>query len=296
LEPVHSTRGGRRMIDLVDALRAEPPPTAPAPLPGMVRAETLRAPKKRFTMERLQSAALWGAAAAATLLIVVLTSQSEVAENRIALILHRPRPAPSAQFDAQAETQRLGEALRRLSVDDERIESRLAAVEDDVQDVTGSISKQIKAANESRAEDGPSVAATAALSASVPAFADGAFAAPPATIRAASETAAPSSSQPSPVQPSSSHMQFGIDIGSGLTIQALRLRWAAIRTSHPQFFVGLDPIIAVREIPHTTRIELRLIAGPIAQPGAAAELCSQLTVAGLYCQPTIFDGQHLALR
>ncbi len=117
------------------------------------------------------------------------------------------------------------------------------------------------------------------------------FAAPPATVKPASETAAPSPAPPSPT-----HMQFGIDIGSGLTIQALRLRWAAIRTSHPQFFVGMDPIIAVREIPHTNRIELRLIAGPIAQPGAAAELCSQLTVAGLYCQPTIFDGQHLALR
>lgn len=286
MEPVHSTRGGRRMTDLTDALRAERPPPPPAPLPGMVRPEMLVAPKKRFTIERLQRVALWGAAAAATLLIVVLTGQSQVAENRIALILHRPRPAAAALFDAQAETARLGAALRQLSVADDQIESRLATVEQDMQDVTGSISKQLRAVDESqRADDGPSVAATAAVSASVPALSQIAAEPPPDTIRVAAETAAPPP-----------HMQFGIDIGSGLTIQALRLRWAAIRTSHPQFFVGLEPIISVKEIPHTTRIELRLIAGPIVQPGAAAALCSQLTLAGLYCQPTIFDGQHLALR
>ena len=89
---------------------------------------------------------------------------------------------------------------------------------------------------------------------------------------------------------------FGVDIGSGLTLQALRMRWAAIRTAHPQFFESLEPIISVREVPHTNKIELRLVAGPIAQPGAAAQLCAQLAALGLYCQPTIYDGQHLALR
>jgi hypothetical protein len=285
LEPVHLTRGGHRMTDLTDALRAEPPP-AVKPLPGMVRPEKLIAKPKRFTMERLRRVAWWGAAAAATLLIVVLTGQSEVAENRIALILHRPRPVAATPFDAQAETLRLAETLRRLSNSDEQIQSRLAAVEQDMQDVTGSINKQIKAAAENRrADDGPSVVATAAVSAAVPALADIASASPPATIQTAESTA-----------PASSHMQFGIDIGSGLTIAALRMRWAAIRTAHPEFFEGMEPILSVKEIPHSNRIELRLIAGPIEQPGAAARLCGRLSLAGLYCQPTIFDGQHLALR
>jgi hypothetical protein len=286
LEPVHLTRGGHRMTDLADALRAEPPP-AVKPLPGMMRPDKLIAKPKRFTMERLQRVALWGAAAAATLLVVVLTSQSQVAENRIALILHRPQPAAAAPFDAQAETLRLAEALRRLSNSDEQIQSRLAAVEQDMQDVTGSINKQIKAAAENRrADDGPSVVATAAVSAAVPALADIASASPPATVQTAAESPAPA---PSP-------MQFGVDIGSGLTIAALRMRWAAIRTAHPQFFEGMEPILSVKEIPHSNRIELRLIAGPIEQPGTAARLCGQLSLAGLYCQPTIFDGQHLALH
>lgn len=288
MEPVQLTRGGRRMTDLADALRAEPPSRA-TPLPGMVRPDKLVMPKKRFPMERLQRLALWGAAAAAAVLILVLTSQSQVAEDRLAVVLHRPRPAAARPFDAQAETVRLADALRRLSDSDEQIRSRLAAVEQDMHDVTGSISKQIEVAADSRrADEGPSVVATATLSASAPALADIATASPPATIKAAADSTAPA--------PSPSHMQFGIDIGSGLTIAALRMRWAAIRTAHPQFFEGMEPIVGVKEIPRSNRIELRLIAGPIDQPGAAARLCGQLSLLGLYCQPTIFDGQHLALR
>jgi len=275
------------MTDLADALKAEPPLPA-TPLAGIVRPNKTAAPKKRFTMARLQRAALWGAAAAAAVLLLVLSSQSQVAKDRIAVILHRPPPAAAKPFDAQAETERLADALRRLSDSDEQIQSRLAAVEQDVHDVTGSITKQINAADQGRrADDGPSVAATAAVSASVPALADITSAAsPPATVTAAAET----------VLPASPNTQFGIDIGSGLTIQALRMRWAAIRTAHPQLFDGLEPILSVKEVPHANRIELRLIAGPIAQAGAAAQLCAQLALLRLFCQPTIFDGQHLALR
>jgi len=277
------------MTDLADALRAEQPLPA-TPLPGLVRPDKLVAPKKRFTMERLQRLALWAAAAAVAVLILALTSQSRVAEDRIAVLLHRHSSAQAAvkPFDAQAETARLADTLRHLSQSDEQIQSRLAAVEQDMLDITGSITKQLKAADDSRrAEDGPSVVATAAVSASVPSLADIASSAlPPATVNTAAES----------VPPASSHAQFGVDIGSGLTIAALRMRWAAIRTAHPQFFEGLEPIVGVKEIPHSNRIELRLIAGPIEQPGAAARLCGQLSLLGLYCQPTIFDGQHLALR
>jgi hypothetical protein len=108
---------------------------------------------------------------------------------------------------------------------------------------------------------------------------------PPATISTA-EAASPAPPQG----------EFGVDIGSGLTIQALRMRWMAIRTAHPELFGGLQPIMTVREIPHSNRIELRLVAGPIAQPGETARLCAEMTRLAMFCQPTIFDGQHLALR
>lgn len=276
------------MNDLAEALKAE--------RPGFIGRQRIEAPlgdkrgapKRVFTMQGLRRLAVWGAAAASAVLVVVLASRSEVAAERFALILHHPKPAAAPVFDAQAATVQLAEAVQGLKANDEQLQSRLAAVEHDVDDVTGTITKQIQAAAASRHEDGPSLAATALASASIapvdilPAPASAVL---PATIKTEPEIAA--------LPPKTA---FGVDIGSGLTLQALRMRWAAIRTGHPQFFESLEPIISVREVPHTNKIELRLVAGPIAQPGAAAQLCAQLAALGLYCQPTIYDGQHLALR
>ncbi len=91
-------------------------------------------------------------------------------------------------------------------------------------------------------------------------------------------------------------IEYGVDIGSGLTLEALRLRWNTIRAAHPQLFENLAPIVSVKELPRANRIELRLVAGPLADAGAAAQLCAALAPFRLYCQPTMFDGQHLALR
>jgi hypothetical protein len=278
------------MNDLAEALKAE--------RPGFIGRQRIEAPlgnkravaKQTFTMERLRRLAVWGAAAASAVLVVTLMSRSEVAVDRIALILHHPKRATAPVFDAQAATEQLAEAVQGLKANDEQLQSRLAAVEHSVDDVTGSITKQIRAANASRhADDGPSVAATALASASTIAPVD----MPPAPASAPVFTATRTEPENGPPPPK---VAFGVDIGSGLNLQALRMRWAAIRTAHPQYFESLEPIISVREVPHSNRIELRLVAGPIAQPGTAAQLCAQLVTLGLYCQPTIYDGQHLALR
>ena len=200
------------MVDLADALKAEPPRAVEKKLPA----------RKTFTMQGLRRVTLWGATAAGALLVAALTSRSEVGVQRIAGIVHGGHTQVATRtFDAQAETQRLAEAVRGLSANDEQIKSRLAAVERDMNDVTGAITKQIKASDATRpSDDGPSVTATAALTASLgaPAVAPPAgFASAPATIPPAAEVAAPA------VAP---RIAYGVDIGSGLTIQALRARWA----------------------------------------------------------------------
>lgn len=273
------------MIDLVDALKAERPGFTGKQRLDAPLGDRRSPPKPAFTMARLRRLAVWGAAAAAAVLAVAMTSRSDVAVGRFAVLLHRPKPA----FDAQSATAQLADAVRGLKVSDEQLQTRLAAVEHDM-DVTGSITKQIQASDANRrAEQGPSLAATALASASI---APVDMAPPPA--------AAPASvlprTDPNIALPPLPKTAFGVDIGSGLNLQALRMRWAAIRTAHPKFFEGLEPIISVREVPHSNRIELRLVAGPIPQPGVAAELCAHLSALGLFCQPTIYDGQHLALR
>ena len=277
------------MVDLADALKADLPRRLGAPPAAMRMSAKATSARKTFTMQRLRRVAVWGATAAGALLVAVLSSRSDLAVERIASALHRPKTDAAKPFDAQTETQRLAEAIHGLTVHDAQITSRLTTVEHDIDDVTGSINRQIAAANDShRSDDGPSLAATAAITASMasPAeFQPLASAAPPAAVPAppAALSALP-------------RAEFGVDVGSGLTIQALRSRWMVLRTSHPQLFGDLQPIVNVKEMPHSNRIELRLVAGPIAQPGAAAQLCAAMTRLNLFCQPTIYDGQHLALK
>ena len=241
-------------------------------------------------MHRLRYAALWGASAAGALLIAVLSSRGDVATQRLAGLPYgghaqfaTPRPATTAA------TERLVEAVRGLAADNERMKNRLAAVEHNLDDVTGSVSKQIEAVDAARrAEDGPTITGTATASVallSVPTPPLPPIAAP-ATIQAPADAAAPVSPE----------MAYGVDIGSGLTIQALRLRWLAISSAHPQLFDGLHPIVSVREVARANRVELRLVAGPFAEANTAEQLCAALASFGQFCQPTMFDGQRLALR
>jgi len=272
------------MLDLADALKPEPPRRIDATAGGS------KAAKKPLTLRALRRLMLWGTTAAGALLLAALSSRSEVGVRRVTSILHGATATQVAtrSFDAEAETRRLAEQLRGLAAGDEQIKSRLAAVERDMDDMTGSIGKQLEAADAARrSEDGPSLAATAAVTVSIgPPTA----AAAPAAARSAAAISAGETATAAP------RTEYGIDIGSGLTIDALRTRWLAIRGAHGELLEGLQPIVNIRDVPRTSRIELRLIAGPLPQLAAAAQLCASLTALGLFCQPTVFDGQHLALR
>jgi hypothetical protein len=253
---------------------------------------------RRFTMRALRRALAWGGTAAAALLVAVLSSRSETGAERLASVLqigHLPFSLPQTaaaapKFDTQAETRRLADAVRGLAADGEQMKSRLAAVEHDMGDVTGSLTKQIEAAAAARRiEDGPTVAATASVSATTtpfPATPPPILYSPPATIQANTFGGVPLPPE----------IAYGVDIASGLTFEELRTRWATIRNAHPQLFTGLEPIASVKQAPRGGRLELRLVVGPLAEAHDAVQLCASLTALGLFCQPTMFDGQRLAQR
>jgi hypothetical protein len=244
---------------------------------------------KIFTLAALRRMGVWAATAAGALFVAVLSSQGDVGAERLSVALHGGQPQ-KPRFDAQAETQRLTVTVHALAMDGEQIKTRLASVEHEMDDVTGSISKEIADANaERRFDQGPSVAATAAVTTSIATIAPSPPKAP---------VPAPVAVQPPPedLSPPPAHGAYGVDIGSGLTIQALRTRWFTLRAAHPDLFAGFDPIVTVKEVPHGNRVELRLVAGPIVQAGTAAQLCASLAAFGLFCQPTMYDGQRLALR
>jgi hypothetical protein len=54
--------------------------------------------------------------------------------------------------------------------------------------------------------------------------------------------------------------------------------------------------VSLRENQRSNRIELRLMVGPFSNAEAAAQLCALLGTFHLFCQPTMFDGRHLALQ
>jgi hypothetical protein len=245
----------------------------------LARADLKRpAPKVSVTMHGLWRLVVWGSTAATALLIAVLSSRGVVGSQRAAVAAttlrgsavavvqpaQSPPPAVARAFDAQAETKKLAEAVRDLTADNDELKSRLAVVEHSVDDITGSIARQAKA-TPPWPENGPPVPAT------------------PAAIAAVIAPALPLP------------MEYGVDIGSAVTIQALRARWAGIRSAHPQLFDGLAPTIALSELPPSNRPELRLVVGPLVSADAAARLCTTLARFRLTCQPTIFAGRHLTL-
>jgi hypothetical protein len=238
------------------------------------------APRVPVTMRGLWRLVVWGSTAATALLIAVMSSRGVVGSQRAAVAASTfggatvavVQPAPTPQqpaarpFDAQAETKKLADLVRDLTADNDELKSRLAVVEHSVDDVTGSIAQQAKAtAAPPWPDSGPPVPAT------------------PAAIAAVIAPALPLP------------MEYGVDIGSAVSIQALRARWAGIRSAHPQLFDGLAPTVSLSETPQSNRPELRLVLGPIASAGAAAKLCTTLERFRLTCQPTIFAGRRLAL-
>ena len=250
-----------------------------------------------FTMRHLWRMALWGGTAAGALFVAVLSTRSEVGAERIATVFPALRGHDRVQvtarpFDAQAETRRLAAAVHDLTGENDQLQSRMTAVEQNMDDITGSVSRQIaavkaeKTANPWPADATPEPLSVADIASTVaPTAGFGApLPSPPQTMPAAA---------PLKMAPAA---EFGVDVGSALSIQALRARWLGIRSAHPQLFEGLIPTVVLRETARSKRVELRLVVGPLTNPEAAARLCAALAPFRLYCQPASFGSEHVALE
>ena len=233
------------------------------------------------TMRGLSRLVIWGIFAVTAMLIALLASRGVVGSQRASVAVStinqgvNSAPAPEAvrpanDSHAAADIRRLGDVVADLAASDKQIKQRLDAVEQNMTDVTGSIAKQNAEARNAAAPapwpDGPSI---------------------PSTPAAIAEVVAPALPQP---------MEYGVDIGSAVSIQALRARWAGIHSAHHDLLRGLVPTVTLRETQRTNNPELRLVIGPLQSADAATHLCAALSAYRLSCEPTIFGGQHLALE
>ena len=264
-------------------------------------------------VRRMQLARLgvWVGLATVAVLTAVLTARTETGVRRITTLLS---PAPvepvrsakgaapqlaNRQFDQEAEQRRLSEAVRTLASDRDRLAARLNTLERNVEDVTGSVGPVAKAP---QLPGIPTIPAPGA-SATAPA--------PPAATPGAAASQNPAAAAPGQNRVAAGHLatnnpaaaesvatktEFAVDLGGNATIDGLRTMWSNLKATQPAMLEGLRPVIAIREGAKPGSMELRLVAGPLANASIAARLCAALAAAGQSCQPTVFDGQRLALQ
>jgi hypothetical protein len=275
---------------------------------------------KSVNMRGLLRLATWGCAAAATLMLAVMSatmgSKGVTVASPTAGDLPRPLPqvptatvqlAPRAA-DAESATRQLSEAISGLAADRDRLVTRIAKIERNLEEVTGSIKQQQQAVASPPAPAASPVAppaVTPAPAATPPASRNQPEPTPPQAATAAPAGAiAPAPSAPSfarvasvpeapEVEPAKSRIvDFAIDIGGATTFEGLRALWSSVRGATADLFDDLHPMVAVRES-KSRGLDLRLVVGPIASTEAATRMCATLLAARRYCQMTIFEGQPL---
>ena len=243
---------------------------------------------------------VWISLATLAVIGVISVARTESGIRRIATLLSPPEAARTSKAaqsasrpsDQEAEQRRLAEAVRALTADRDRLAARLTVLERNLDEVTGSI---------------PPVGAK------LPQVPVAAAPLPPPAMPSAQANPLPQANQPAPnsqARVSAGHLatgtgaaestatktEFGVDIGGNASIEGLRSQWNSLKSGQPALFDGLRPVIAVREAQKGGGIELRLIAGPLPNASIAARLCAALGTANQPCQPTVFDGQRLALQ
>jgi hypothetical protein len=264
-------------------------------LAPLIRAELFMTAVRRTQLARLGA---WISVATLAVILVVFVARTENGIRRIATLLTpveaaRTSKAPqlaSHPSDQAAEQRRLAEAVRALTADRDRLAARLTVIERNLDEVTGSI-PPAAAAVKSSAAPVPTVTAAA-----LPAPAPAPQASQPTPTNQARVAAGHLATGTSAADSVATKTEFGVDVGGNASIDGLRSLWSALKSGQPVLFDGLRPVIAVREGQKPGAIELRLIAGPLPNASIAARLCAALITANQPCQPTIFDGQRLALQ
>ena len=204
--------------------------------------------------------------------------------------------APSSASDS--ETRRLADVVRALAADRDRLAARVSALERNLDDVTGSIPGRpgSEAGNPGASPLPPSLAPAPSVTAAAPPSIATMPANPPARAPQASTVSRPITADAAATGSTATRTEFGIDLGTAATVEGLRNLWTSIKDTQAPLLEGLRPVVAVRDGAKPGSLELRLVAGPLANAGVAAKLCAALADAGLTCAPAVFDGQRLALN
>ena len=91
--------------------------------------------------------------------------------------------------------------------------------------------------------------------------------------------------------------EFGVDLGTANSVGGLRALWRGLLKSKSGAPLSpLRPIIVIKERSNGLGMQLRLVAGPLNDAGAAARICAALAENSRNCETAIFDGQRLQIN
>jgi hypothetical protein len=256
-------------------------------------------------MQKLLRLAGWGVAATAALLFAVIAANSSSGRQRLSgafADVTGARASEAAKTEAaqaaqlariaanEADTRRLIEMVRSLAGDRERLMARMAALEQNLEDVTGSFKRQAALTppagtptpSAPAAGPQPTVAATPPN-------------APTAEPPNRAATVGPPGNLPE-LQPVEARPAAGVDLGGARDFDGLRTLWSITTATNPELFDGLHAIVTVREDSRSRAADLRLVAGPLTDVETASRICSTLAAAKRFCRLVAFEGQPLALN
>jgi hypothetical protein len=191
------------------------------------------------------------------------------------------------------------EMVRSLSGDRERLMARLAMIERNLEDVTGSLKRQAAlpppAATPPHRRSSAGQPNITAAPPSAPPSEPAAAPPPAATAEPIRRNVGPPGGLPD-LQAIEGRPAAGVDVGGARDFDGLRTLWSIIAATHPDLFDGLHPIVTVREDNRSRGADLRLVAGPLTDVESASRICTTLACAKRYCRLVAFEGQPLALN
>lgn len=249
----------------------------------------------------------WAVAAVVSLVLAIVALRSDLGARRLTqATLPAQAAAKVSSQDIAAlnmpreDTRRTIEVMRALTADQDRLAARVAVLERNLDDVTGSVGRISSTRSTASAPPlGPTALSTIALS----------LASPPQMLVASAEAGkdaaehapekaaeiAPSATETTPAAESTAtQTEFGVDLGGGINLRTLRDMWNNAKNNYGEELGGMTPVVGVRDTKGRA-VQLRLIAGPLANAKVATRLCAALSASGQPCQPAVYDGQKLAL-
>lgn len=311
---------------------------------------SLLAEEDSFDRRTLWRLGTWAGCAVGLLTVAVLASQSSNVLRRertaYAEMSRQAQQIQSAAKENQDEARRLAAAVDTLNSDRDRLYSRVTVLEQGLDSVTGSITKQPvpPPAQAPSPASPPPIAAPAMVTDPTPSLEKKTDARPEQKSDATAIPLTPLPAKPAPPKPQAKsdaaidskpapeaelkqipsdkkdaalvtssvtaspdirdtaasqpveRTDFGIDIGTANSVEGLRALWRGALATQGQILGGLQPIIVVKERTDGFGLQLRLVAGPIANAAEAAKVCARLIANKRPCETSVFDGQRLAMN